>query len=131
VALNDFCGCPLILVFYPADWEPVSREQLTHYQALLVQFRQFGAALVGISMDSIWSHLAFAHVLQLDYPLLADVTPRGAMTQAYGVYSTASDTPMRALFVIDGTGVIRWTYRAPLAINPGADGILNALEALR
>jgi len=131
VALHDFCGRPLIVVFYPADWEPVSREQLTHYQALLVQFRAFGAALVAISMDSIWSHLAFAHVLQLRYPLLADVTPRGAVTQAYGVYSMTWDTPMRSLFVIDSAGVIRWTHHAPLAINPGANGILNALEALK
>ena len=60
VSLDEFRGQPVILAFYPEDWSPVCSDQMALYQELLPEFRRFGAELVGISVDGIWCHLAFA-----------------------------------------------------------------------
>ena len=129
-AVRDFRGKPVVLIFYPADWEPVSTDQLTRYNEIVPQIHALGAELVGISVDSVWCHQAFAKALQLGFRLLSDACPRGAAARAYGVYRSRQATSERALFVIDKRGVIRWRYVAPPEINPGVDGILTALEAL-
>jgi peroxiredoxin len=130
VSLADFRGRPTILVFYPEDWSPVCSDQLALYQELLPEFKRFDAQLLGISVDGVWSHLAFADDRNLHFPLLADFEPKGDVARAYGVYRTGDGTSERALFVIDGDGVVRWSYVSPVGINPGADGILRALEDL-
>jgi peroxiredoxin len=130
VSLGEFRGRPVILVFYPEDWSPVCSDQLALYQELLPEFSRFNAELLGISVDGIWSHLAFAKDRNLHFPLLADFEPKGAVARTYGVYRAADGTTERALFVIDADGVIAWSYVSPVGINPGADGILSALERL-
>ena len=130
VSLADFRGRTTILVFYPEDWSPVCSDQLALYQQLLPEFQRFDAELLGISVDGIWSHLAFAKDRNLHFPLLADFEPKGEVARRYGVYRAADGTSERALFVIDGDGVVRWSYVSPVGINPGADGILRALEDL-
>jgi peroxiredoxin len=130
VSLADLRGRPAILVFYPEDWSPVCSDQLALYQELLPEFQRFNAELVGISVDGIWSHLAFARDRNLHFPLLSDFEPKGEVARAYGVYRQGDGTSERALFVIDADGVIRWSYVSPVGINPGADGILRALEGL-
>ena len=130
VSLGDFRGQPAILVFYPEDWSPVCSDQLGLYQQLLPEFRRFDAELLGISVDGIWSHLAFAKDRNLHFPLLSDFEPKGEVARAYGVYRDADGTSERALYVIDGDGVVAWSYVSPVGINPGADGILRALESL-
>ena len=130
VMLSEFRGQPVILAFYPEDWSPVCSDQLGLYQAVLPEFQKFGAELVGISVDSVWSHLAFAKDRNLHFPLLADFEPKGEVARRYQVYRTKEGTTERALFVIDADGVIRWSYVSPVGINPGADGILRALENL-
>ena len=78
-------------------------------------------------MDGIWSHLAFAKDRNLRFPLLADFEPKGEVARAYGC--TGQDgTSERALYVIDADGIVRWSYVSPVGVNPGADGILRALE---
>jgi peroxiredoxin len=130
VSLADFRGRPTILVFYPEDWSPVCSDQLALYQQLLPEFQRFDAELLGISVDGIWCHLAFAKDRNLHFPLLADFEPKGEVARRYGVYRAEDGTTERALFVIDGDGVVRWSYVSPVGINPGADGILRALEDL-
>jgi peroxiredoxin len=130
VSLSDFRGQPVILAFYPADWSPVCGDQMALYNEILSEFRQFNAELIGISVDGIWCHLAFAESRKLHFPLLADFEPKGDVARRYGVYREQEGTSERALFVIDADGVIRWSYVSPVGINPGADGILRALEAL-
>jgi peroxiredoxin len=130
VALADFRGQPVILAFYPGDWSPVCSDQLALYQELLPEFQRFGAELLGISVDGIWSHLAFAQDRNLHFPLLADFEPKGEVARAYDAYRAGDGTTERALFVIDGDGVVRWSYVSPVGVNPGADGILRALESL-
>jgi peroxiredoxin len=130
VSLSDFRGRPTILVFYPEDWSPVCSDQLALYQELLPEFKKFDAELLAISVDGIWSHLAFAKDRNLHFPLLADFEPKGEVSKTYGVYRQQDGTSERALFVIDADGVVRWSYVSPVGINPGADGILRALQEL-
>ena len=130
IALSSRRGQQVILVFYLADWSPVCGDQLTLYQEFLPAFRQLGAALLAISVDGVWCHQAFARHQGLEFPLLADFEPKGAVAHAYGVYRPQDGTSARALFVLDAAGIIRWSYLSPGAVNPGADGILTALEAL-
>ena len=130
LSVSSLRGRPVILVFYPEDWSPVCSDQLALYQELLPEFDRFDAQLVGISVDGIWCHLAFAKDRHLHFPLLADFEPKGEVSRLYGVYRNGDGTSERALYVLDREGVIRWSYVSPVGINPGADGILQALEEL-
>jgi peroxiredoxin len=130
VSLSDFRGRPVILAFYPADWSPVCSDQMALYNEILPEFQRHAAALLGISVDGVWCHRAFAENRRLHFPLLADFEPKGAVSRAYGAYHAAGGTSERALFVIDPAGVVRWSYLSPMGVNPGADGILRALEGL-
>lgn len=129
VSLRDFRGRPVILAFYPADWSPVCGDQMVLYNEILPEFERRDAQLLGISVDGVWCHKAFASNRKLKFPLLADFEPKGEVARAYSVYRTDGTTE-RALFVIDGAGVVRWSFVSPIGVNPGADGILRALEAL-
>ena len=130
VSLADFRGQPVILAFYPGDFSPVCSDQMALYQEVLPEFQKFNAELIGISVDGIWSHLAFAKDRNLHFLLLADFEPKGEVAQAYQVYRAKEGTSERALYVIDGDGIVRWSYVSPVGVNPGADGILRALESL-
>lgn len=130
VSLSEFRGRPVILTFYPADWSPVCTDQLALYQEVLPEFRRFNAELLGVSVDGVWSHLAFAKDRNLRFPLLADFEPKGQVARAYHVYQADEGTSERALYVIDAEGIVRWSYVSPAGVNPGADGILRALETL-
>jgi len=130
VTLHELRGRPVILALYPADWSPVCGDQMTLYNEVLPEFERHGAQLLGLSVDGVWSHAAFAAQRKLRFPLLSDFEPKGQVARRYGAYRATDGFTERALFVIDGNGVIRWSYVSPVAVNPGADGILRALEAL-
>jgi peroxiredoxin len=131
VKLSEFLGQPVVLAFYPADWSPVCGDQMALYNEMLSEFGSLGAELLGISVDGVWCHAAFSRDRKLHFPLLADFEPKGAVARLYGVYRQVEGTSERALFVIDADGVIRWSYVSPVGVNPGADGILSALEELQ
>ena len=128
--LSELRGHPVILVFYPADWSPVCGDQVALYNEILPEFREYGAEILGISVDGVWCHAAFARDRKLHFSLLADFEPKGAVARMYGAYRAEDGTSERALFVLDGEGIIRWSYCSPIAVNPGADGILKALESI-
>ena len=130
VSLSEFRGQPVILAFYPEDWSPVCSDQMALYQEVLPEFQKFNAELLGISVDGVWSHLAFAKDRNLHFPLLADFEPKGEVARAYHVYRAKEGTSERALYVIDADGIVRWSYVSPVGVNPGAGGILGALENL-
>jgi peroxiredoxin len=130
VSLAEFRGQPVILAFYPEDWSPVCSDQMALYQEVLPEFRRFNAELLGISVDGVWCHLAFAKDRNLHFPLLADFEPKGEVSRAYDAYRAKDGTSERALYVIDGGGIVHWSYVSPVGVNPGADGILRALESL-
>lgn len=124
-------GGTLVLVFYPADWSPVCGDQLVLYNELLQEFRQHGASVAAISVDGVWCHLAYAKDRKLRFPLLSDFEPKGDVARAYGAYRDREGVAERALFVIGRDGVIRWSYLSPIGVNPGADGILDALAGMQ
>ncbi|WP_449428424.1 redoxin domain-containing protein [Rhodanobacter umsongensis] len=130
VALKEFRGRNVILAFYPADWSPVCSDQLSLYNELLDEFARFNAQLLAISVDGVWSHAALARERKYHFPLLSDFEPKGQVARVYGVYDEPAGVAQRALFVIDGDGVIQWSYLSPMGVNPGAAGIVKALEVL-
>ena len=130
LSLSELRGRPVILAFYPADWSPVCGDQMALYNEILPEFKKNGAELLGISVDGVWCHDAFAKDRHLHFPLMADFEPKGAVARAYAAYREEEGTSERALFVIDKNGVITWSYLSPVAVNPGAEGILRALEEL-
>jgi peroxiredoxin len=130
MVLNQFRGHPLILAFYPADFSPVCGDQMTLYNEILPEFQRFNAELIGISVDGVWSHLAFSKDRNLHFPLLSDFEPKGEVARKYGLYRSQDGISERALFVIDRDGIIRWSFVSPIGINPGAEGILKALESI-
>ena len=130
ISLSELRGRPVILVFYPADWSPVCGDEMAVYNELLPEFQRFNAEVLGISVDSLWSHLAFAEDRKLRFPLLSDFEPKGSVARSYKAYRGQDGISERALFVIDAEGTIRWSYLSPIDVNPGAEGILDALEAL-
>lgn len=130
LALRSLSGRPVVLAFYPMDWEPVSREQLTLYQDYGEEFARFGARLLGISIDHVHSHEAFARAAKIGFPLLADFQPRGAVARCYGVYRVSAGVSARALFVLDETHVIRFSKAYPDLLNPGIGEILATLESM-
>ncbi|MGV7029613.1 redoxin domain-containing protein [Methylobacterium symbioticum] len=130
LSLGDLRGRPAILAFYPADWSPVCGDQMAVYNQVLPEFRKYDAEVIGISVDSAWCHQAFAETRHLHFPLLADFEPKGSVARQYGAYRDGDGVCERALFVVDREGIIFWSYRSPIAVNPGADGILDALDRL-
>ena len=131
VKLSEFRGQPVVLAFYPADWSPVCGDQMALYNEMLPEFQNLGAELLGISVDGSWCHAAFSRDRKLHFPLLADFEPKGAVARLYGVYRQGEGICERALFVINADGVIHWSYVSPVGVNPGAEGILSALEELQ
>jgi len=130
VKLSEFRGKNVVLVFYPADWSPVCGDQLALYNEVLPMIKKHNAEVIGLSVDGIWCHLEFGKERKYRFPILSDFEPKGATAKLYGAYRDHDGTSERALFVIDTEGIIRWSYLSPVGVNPGADGILDALEAL-
>jgi peroxiredoxin len=131
LTLSELRGHRVVLAFYPADWSPVCGDQMVLYNQILPEFRSRGAELLGLSVDGAWCHQAFARHNSLHFSLLSDFEPKGTVARAYGAYRDGEGVAERALFVLDEKGVIAWSYCSPIAVNPGADGILDALDAMK
>jgi peroxiredoxin len=130
LGLADLRGGPAVLAFYPADWSPVCSDQMVLYQEIRPMLDTFNAQIVGISVDGVWCHRAFAQHRGIEFPLLSDFEPKGAVSGAFGAYRSGEGVSERALFVLNAQGAIHWSYLSPIDVNPGADGILSALEDL-
>ncbi len=131
LSLSELKGQRLILAFYPADWSPVCGDQMVLYNQVRPEFRRRGADVFGISVDGAWCHQAFAQARNLHFALLSDFEPKGEVARAYGAYRQGEGVAERALFVIDERGKIAWSHCSPIAVNPGADGILDALDQMQ
>ncbi len=130
VSLDDFKGKRIVLVFYPADWSPVCGDQLVLYNEMEEIFEQLNAQVLGISVDGKWCHASYSEQRGFTFPLLADFEPKGAVAKMYQAYNEQTGECHRALYVLDEARIIRWSYLSPVEVNPGADGILEALEKL-
>ena len=131
ITLSELRGRPVVLAFYPADWSPVCGDQMALYNEILDEFEELGAQLIGISVDGAWCHKAYAQAKNLRFPLLSDFEPKGEVSRAYGAYDGDKGQSTRALYVLDGDGIVAWSHLSPGGVNPGADGILKALEELQ
>ncbi|OGH24946.1 MAG: thioredoxin peroxidase [Candidatus Levybacteria bacterium RIFCSPLOWO2_01_FULL_39_24] len=130
VSLSDFAGKPVILAFYPADFSPVCGGEMMLFNEILSELKKYKAVMLGISVDNVWSHLAFAKERNLHFPLLSDFNPKGRVSKLYNSYHEEDGVSERSLYLIDKAGKIAWGYISPIGINPGADGVLKALENL-
>lgn len=130
VSLSEFRGRPVVLIFYPADFSPVCTGEMSLYNEVLPEFQKHKAQVLGISVDNIWTHLAFAKERNLKFPLLSDFHPQGEVARKYNAYREEDGVTERAIYVIDKRGNIFWGYISPVGVNPGADGVLEALEKL-
>jgi peroxiredoxin len=130
MGLTDLLGRAAVLVFYVADWHPVAGDQLGQLTELQPEFDRLESSVVGIAVDSPWSHAAFAAEKSITFPLLSDDAPAGHVARAFGVYASASGRSERALFVLDPSGTVVWSGMFPDAVNPGVDAVLSALEAI-
>jgi peroxiredoxin len=129
LSLSEMRGRPVVLAFYPADWSPVCGDEMALFNAVLPDLQELDAEMIGISVDGVWCHAAFARARNLHFPLLADFEPKGAVSRQFGAYRDKEGVSERALFVIDARGNIAWSYLSPIGVNPGADGVLRALES--
>ncbi len=130
LTLSELRGRPVVLLFYPADWSPVCSDEIVLFNQVLKEIKKHHAELVGISVDGDWCHTAFAKASNVHFPLLSDFEPKGEVAKKYGAYREHEGVCERALFVIDKEGKIAWSYLSPVGENPGADGVLEALENL-
>lgn len=130
LSLSELKGKKVVLVFYPADWSPVCSDEMSLFNTSMKLFEKDNAIVIGISVDSKWSHMAFAKDRKLQFPLLADFEPKGAVSKLYEVYNDENGHSKRAIYLIDEEGIVRWSYLSPEGLNPGVDGILDALDEL-
>jgi len=130
VTLSDLRGQTVVLVFYPLDWSPVCTDQLNLYQDAIKEFRAQGAALYGVSVDSAFSHKAFADHLGIKFSLLADFEPKGEVARSYGMYYEERGHGARGFVVIDADGTLKHSHKSPSPLEiPAASLILDALAA--
>lgn len=128
VSLSDFAGRPVVLVFYPADFSPVCSDETALFNEVLPEFDKYHAQVLGISVDNVWTHLAFAKEHNLHFPILSDFHPKGEVSKEYNVYREEDGEAERALYLVDENGNIAWSYISPVGVNPGVNGVLEVLE---
>jgi peroxiredoxin len=130
VSLGDYRGRKVLLVFYPGDFQPVCTDQLSIYQEVLPELEAKGVQVLGVSVDSWYSHAVFHKQLGLGFPLLADFNPKAAVAKAYDAYFAPADFANRSLVLVDEEGKVAWAHEAENpGVNPGANLIFDALDA--
>lgn len=129
VSLSDFAGTKLVIAFYPADFSSVCTAQLSIYQEVIEEIEERGAKLIGISVDSVFSHKALQEELGLSIPLLSDFHPKGEVARAYGALIEKRGHTNRSLVLVDEDGTVAFSMAAPTPLEiPGANVIFDALE---
>jgi peroxiredoxin len=113
VSLSNLRGKNVVLAFYPLDWSPACSDQLSLYQNELDEFAKYNAQVIGISVDSLYSHGAWAAVRGITFPLLSDFNPKGEVARRYKVMRASDGFTERALYVIDRDGIIRYSHISP------------------
>ena len=132
VKLADFKGKKnVVLVFYPLDWSPVCTNEHACFVSDLKQFEQLDAQVLGISVDSVWSHKAFAEKMGIRYPLLADFHPRGAVASKFGIYFEDKGITGRAIAVINKGGKVAWFKQYDIPTVPDVKEVAEALAKVR
>ena len=128
VKLSDYRGKKnVVIVFYPLDWSPVCTNEHVCFVNDMKQFEKLDAQVLGLSVDSVWSHKAFAEKMGIQYPLLADFQPRGAVAEKFGVYLPDKGITGRAIAIVDRTGKIAWFKNYDIPVVPDTKEVSAAL----
>ena len=119
------------MIFYPLDWSPVCTNEHACFVSELKQFQTLNAQILGLSVDSVWSHKAFADKMGIQYPLLADFQPRGAVADKFGIYLADKGITGRAVAIIDKGGKIAWFKDYGIPVVPDMKEVSEALAKLQ
>jgi mycoredoxin-dependent peroxiredoxin len=132
VKLSDFAGKRnVVLIFYPLDFSPVCSNEHACFVNDLKQFESLDAQVLGVSVDSLWAHKAFAEKLGITYPLLADFNPRGAVADKFGVYLKDNGTSGRAIVIVDKAGKVAWVKNYEMGVVPDMKEVGQALAGVK
>ena len=132
VKLADYKGKKnVVVVFYPLDWSPVCTNEHACFVNDMKKFDQLDAQILGLSVDSVWSHKAYAEKMGIQYPLLADFQPRGAVGEKYGVYLADKGITGRAIAIVDRSGKIAWFKNYDIPTLPDVKEVSEALAKLK
>lgn len=132
IKLSDFVGKKkIVLVFYPLDWSPTCTNEHACFVNDMKQFETLDAEVLGVSVDSVWSHKAYAEKMNIKYSLLADFHPKGAMSQKYGVYLSDKGITSRSIFIIDKGGKVAWARNYDIPVVPDVKEVAAALAQVR
>ena len=131
VSLTRLRGAPVLLVFYPWAFSRVCTGELATLRDVRREVEGIGARLLAVSCDPVYALRAFAESERLDYPLLSDFWPHGAVSSAYGVLDEGRGCPQRSSFLLDGSGVVRWSVHNPTSDARPEAAYLEALRRLR
>jgi peroxiredoxin len=131
VKLSDYRGKNVVIIFYPLDWSPICTNEHACFVNDMKQFEKLNAQVLGLSVDSVWSHKAFADKMGIAYPLLADFNPRGAVADQFGVYLADKGITGRAITIIDKGGKIAWLKNYDIPTVPDMKEVEEALQKVQ
>jgi mycoredoxin-dependent peroxiredoxin len=127
VKLSQYLGKNVVLIFYPLDFSPVCTNEHACFVNDMKRFEQLNAQVLGLSVDSSWAHKAFAEKMGIQYPLLADFQPRGAVADKFGVYLAEKGITGRAIVIIDKKGNVSWIKNYDIPVVPDLKEVSDAL----
>ena len=132
VKLSDFAGRKnVVLVWYPLDWSPVCSNEHACLVNEMKAFEMLDAQVLGVSVDSVWSHKAYTEKMGIQYPLLADFHPKGAMSEKYGVYLADKGITGRAIAIVNKKGEIAWFKNYDIPVVPDLKEVAAALGQVK
>jgi len=132
VKLSNFTGKKnVVLVFYPLDWSPTCTKEHACFVNDMKQFETLDAEVLGVSVDSVWSHKAYAEKMGIRYSLLADFHPKGAMSEKYGVYLPDKGITGRSVVIIDKHGKVAWAKNYDIPVVPDVSEVAKALGQVK
>jgi len=132
VKLSDFAGKKnVVLVFYPLDWSPTCTNEHVCFVNEMKAFETLDAEVLGVSVDSVWSHKAYAEKMGIHYSLLADFQPRGAMAEKYGVYLAEKGITGRSIVIVNKDGKVAWIKHYDIPVVPDLKEVAAALQQVK
>lgn len=136
VSLSTYSGKWLVLFFYPLDFTFVCPTEITALSDRFEEFEEIGADVLGVSTDSVYSHMAWMNTPRdkhglgdLNFPLASDITKKVAAD--YGILVEDQGIALRGLYIIDPEGVLQYAVVNNLNIGRSTDETLRILQALQ